>query len=61
MTTICTHTHIHTLHVSMQSALAPPPVVQAPPPAESVVEPELVGDHDGMGLAVGIVSCYFAV
>ena len=36
--------------------MAPPPVVQAPPTAESAVEPELVGDHDGMGLAVGIVS-----
>ena len=40
----------------MQTALAPPPVVQAPPPTESAIEPELVGDHDGMGLAVGIVS-----
>ena len=44
----------------VQTALAPPPVVQAPPPTESAVEPELVGDHDGMGLAVGIVShCTF--
>ena len=44
--------------VILQSALAPPPVVQAPPTAESAVEPELVGDHDGVGLAVGIVSHY---
>ena len=44
--------------VILQSALAPPPVVQAPPTAESAVEPELVGDHDGAGLAVGIVSRY---
>ena len=44
----------------IQTALAPPPVVQAPPPAESAVEPKLVGDHDGTGLAVGIVShCTF--
>ena len=38
--------------------MAPPPVIQAPPTAESAVEPELVGDHDGVGLAVGIVSRY---
>ena len=40
----------------MQSTLAPPPVIQAPPPTESVVEPELVGDNDGTGLAIGLVS-----
>ena len=45
----------------LQSALAPPPVVQAPPTAESAVEPELVGDHDGVGLAVGIVSRYIHI
>ena len=37
-----------------QSTLAP--VIQAPPPIESVVEPELVGDSDGTGLAIGLVS-----
>ena len=47
---------MYTIVNFMQTALAPPPVVQAPPPTESAVEPELVGDHDGMGLAVGIVS-----
>ena len=51
--------HVHTMHIlhiahCTQSMLAPPPVVQ-PPPAESATEPELVGDHDGTGLAVGIV------
>ena len=31
-------------------------MIQAPPPTESVVEPELVGDSDGAGLAIGLVS-----
>ena len=47
---------MYTLSLPVQSTLAPPTVAQAPPPAESAVEAELVGDHDGMGLAVGIVS-----
>ena len=56
-----THAYMYVIiNFFVQTALAPPPVVQAPPPTESAVEPELVGDHDGMGLAVGIVShCTF--
>ena len=46
----CARTH------HAQSTLAPPPVTQAPLPIESAVEPELVGDNGGTGLAIGLVS-----
>ena len=49
--------HACDLHsVYLQATLAPPPVVQAPLPTEPPAEPELVGESDGMGLAIGIVS-----